>query len=137
MNANYNRVREILDSISFTVCNYPTQLYLGFDKKYQDYDGQRRMYIQVRYEAPCTIDHVMKKWRGRKWYLSDHMLDNEVVFTAYLAAEIAERHERMERFKIDETILVNPHVHYTKLLEISKEENEVKRESDFVTNKTI
>jgi hypothetical protein len=52
----------------------------------------------------------------RKWYVSPHATDSEVMNTAYLAAEIAERHEFMERFLVDGKPLRNPHADVFALL---------------------
>lgn len=45
----------------------------------------------------------------RKWYVSRWATDSEVVNTAFVAAELAERHEMMERFKLDGKTLRDPH----------------------------
>lgn len=91
----------------------------------QDKRGGDRIYLQVEYSSPCTKDSEHKIWKGRKWYLSEYMLDNEIIFTAYTAYKMCIEHEIMETFKIDGIILVNPHVDYTELLAISH--NEVAR----------
>jgi hypothetical protein len=90
-----------------------------------DKRGGDRIYLQVEYQSPCTKDGEYKVWKGRKWYLSEYMLDNEIIFTAYTAYKMCVEHEIMESFKIDGVILVNPHVDYTQLLAISH--NEVAR----------
>lgn len=92
----------------------------------QDKRGGDRIYLQVEYSSPCTKDADYKVWKGRKWYLSEYMLDNEIIFTAYSAYKMCVEHEIMETFKVDNIILVNPHVDYTQLLAISH--NEVARE---------
>lgn len=91
----------------------------------QDKRGGDRIYLQVEYSSPCTKTKENNVWRGRKWYLSEYMLDNEIIFTAYTAYKMCIEHEIMETFKIDGIILVNPHVDYTELLAISH--NEVAR----------
>lgn len=87
--------------------------------------GGDRIYLQVEYSSPCTKDNESKTWKGRKWYLSEYMLDNEIIFTAYTAYKMCIEHEIMETFKIDGIILINPHVDYRDLLTISN--NEVAR----------
>lgn len=91
----------------------------------QDKRGGDRIYLQVEYSSPCTKDNEDKVWKGRKWYLSEYMLDNEIIFTAYTAYKMCIEHEIMETFKVDGIILVNPHVDYKELLAISH--NEVAR----------
>lgn len=85
-----------------------------------------RVFLQVVYDAPCTKTGNMQEWHGRKWYLSEHMTEDEVIKTAYAAFKAAVEHEVMEGFKICGTVLFNPHVDYKALLAVSHQE--VKRE---------
>lgn len=78
-----------------------------------------RVFLQVTYDAPCTKTGEVKEWHGRKWYLSEHMTDDEIVKTAWCALEAAVKHETMEGFKVDGIILFNPHVNYSVLLTVS------------------
>lgn len=78
-----------------------------------------RILIQIVYDAPCTKTGIISEWHGRKWYLSDHMTEDEVVKTCYAAYEAAVKHEIMESFKADGKVLFNPHTDFNKLLEIS------------------
>ena len=84
-----------------------------------------RIFIQVMYDAPCTKTKEIKEWSGRKYYLSDHMTEDEIVKTAWVAFEQTVKHEVMEGFTVDNIILFNPHVNYTELLKISN--NEISR----------
>jgi hypothetical protein len=85
-----------------------------------------RMFLQIQYTSPCTKTGKVEEWSGRKWYLSEHMTNDEVIKTAYAAFETAIRHEIMEGFKVDGKILFNPHVDFEELLKVSGKE--VKRE---------
>lgn len=88
----------------------------------EDQKGGDRVFIQIYYTSPCSKEGVIKTWKGRKFYLSEHMLEQEVIFTVYLAFKLAVEHEVMESFKIDGITLVNPHVDYRELLRISNKE---------------
>lgn len=81
-----------------------------------------RVYIQVTYDAKCNKTGKLQTWHGRKWYLSEHMTDDEVVKTAYAAFEATVKHEILEGFKINGIPLFNPHVNYQALLSISNQE---------------
>ena len=81
-----------------------------------------RLFLQVVYPALCTKTEVLKLFRGRKWYLSQYMTEDEVIKTAYAAFEAAVKHEVMEGFKVDGIILFNPHVNYKELLQVSHKE---------------
>lgn len=84
-----------------------------------------RVFIQIVYDAHNNKTGELKKWYGRKWYLSEFMLDDEIIKTFYAAYKAAIEHEIMESFKIDGITLFNPHISYEELLKIS--DKEVKR----------
>ena len=115
-----NKARKITDRLSMSLFGQCLRLRVE-----QDVKGGGRVFVQVVYDAPCTRTGEVKEWRGRKWYLSEHMMEQEVIFTCYLAFKLAVEHEVMEGFKVDGVILVNPHVNYLDLLAISQ--NEVQR----------
>jgi len=81
-----------------------------------------RVFIQVIYDAPCIKTNEWKPWHGRKFYLSEHMTQDEVVKTVYLAFRLAVEHEVMEGFRINGTALFNPHVDFLELLAVSGKE---------------
>lgn len=81
-----------------------------------------RTFIQIVYSSACTKTGKEDIWKGRKWYLSEHMTDDEIVKTIYCAFEAAVKHEIMEGFKVDGKILFNPHVNFEELLKISHKE---------------
>lgn len=85
-----------------------------------------RVYIQLKYESECTRTGEIDEWKGRKWYLSQYMTDDEIVKTCYAAFKAAVEHEIMEGFKFDGTIVFNPHVSYAALMSVS--DREVKRQ---------
>ena len=78
-----------------------------------------RIFIQIIFNAPCAETGKIEEQHGRKFYLSRHMLDDEIIKTAYLAFETCVKHEVMEGFKVKGITLFNPHVHYTQLLTLS------------------
>jgi len=89
----------------------------------QPVDG--RVFIQVNYSAPCIKTGELRQWSGRKWYLSRHMTQDEVIKTAFAAFKAAVEHEILEGFSVGGKLLFNPHVDFTELLSISQ--REVKR----------
>lgn len=94
------------------------QLRVAYDKVHE----HGRIFLQVIYLAPCTKTAEVLQWRGRKWYLSEYMTEDEIIKTAYAAFEAAVKHEIMEGFKVDGIVLFNPHVDYRELLQISNRE---------------
>ena len=101
----------VLKRIKMSVFGTDFRLHAARDKKY----GQR-VYLQVTFDAPCTKTGKVQNWPGRKWYLSDHMTDDEIVKTAYLAFQQAVTHELLEGFKVDGKPLFNPHTSFEALL---------------------
>lgn len=87
-----------------------------------------RVFLQIQYNAPCNKTGVLQQWGGRKWYLSSHMTEDEVIKTAWVAYKSCIEHEIMETFKVDGKILFNPHTPFTELLKVS--EIEIKREEN-------
>lgn len=81
-----------------------------------------RIFIQITYNARCSNTGILLEWHGRKWYLSDHMTEDEIVKTCYVAFEAAVKHEVMEGFKINGITVFNPHVNYLELMKISDKE---------------
>lgn len=114
-------IQQITDRITMTV--FGVRFFLRVDSDYKYING--RNFLQVVYHAPCTKTGETKEWRGRKWYLSEHMTEDEIIKTAYTAFEYAVKHEVMEGFKVDGIILFNPHVNFEALLSVSH--HEVKR----------
>lgn len=98
MQRDIDSIKSIIDNISMGIFSSKFTIRVDTDQV----DGSR-IFIQVLYEAPCSKTGSIETWRGRKWYLSDHMLDQEVVGTVYLAYKTAVDHEVMESFKIMES----------------------------------
>lgn len=65
--------------------------------------------LQIQFLDKCVITGEYEIQYCRKWFLSKHMTDNEIIRTAFLAVEIAERHELMEKFQLDGKLINNPH----------------------------
>ncbi len=86
-----------------------------------------RIFLQITYKADCNKGGVLKDWHGRKWYLSTHMTEDEIIKTLFIAFKSVVEHEILEGFKVDEKILFNPHTSYLELLAIS--DREVSREN--------
>lgn len=117
------QVKKLCESIKMTCLgNESFELRVERDNE-QPVDG--RIFIQVRYNAPCAKAGSWQNWSGRKWYLSKHMTQDEIVKTAFAAFKTAVEHEVMEGFMVGGKILFNPHVDFTELLSISH--REVKR----------
>lgn len=71
------------------------------------------------------------RWQGRKWSLSKHMTDGEVVQTAFLAARVADEHELREQFTYKGETIFNPHYDIDRLVDLRRSANSI-RERDEV-----
>lgn len=115
-------ITEIIHLTTSIKCNlFATTFKVRVERDNKD-EVNGRIFIQLVYDAFCTKSGVLQEWHGRKWYLSDHMTEDEIVKTCYVAFESAVKHEIMEGFKVNGTILFNPHVDYKELLLISDKE---------------
>jgi hypothetical protein len=125
-NCMVSTVRKILSHITAEVLG--VKLYL----KAATFEDNDDVYLQVFYTSPCTKTGEIQEWTGRKWRLSKYMTEDEVVKTAWCAVEAAVKHEMMEGFKYDNTIVFNPHVNFRELLRVSH--REIKREQGKMLN---
>lgn len=71
-------------------------------------------YVQVRFTASG------EPWSGRKWYLSAHATDAEVVQTALKAVLTAVEHEAREAFTYQGVALFQPHCSLEELVQAAR-----------------
>jgi hypothetical protein len=89
-------------------------------------------YLQVcNLSGTCSVTGKSLPWYGRKWLLSYHMTDGEVVQTALMAALAAAEHEVRETFKYLGKAIYGPHLDVNKLVSLCKLPGAIKgREPD-------
>lgn len=119
-------IRRLLERIKLSIFDKEFSIRCEVDNKYD----AGRIFLQVVYKAKCNKTGEEQEWHGRKFYLSDHMTDDEVVKTAYTAFEASVKHETMEGFTVDGVVLFNPHVNFEELLKVSNKE--IKRDESKV-----
>lgn len=68
-----------------------------------------RYYLQIAFNAPNRDDGRNAAWTGRKWWLSRHMTQSEIVQTALMAVLAAEEHEARENFTYRGEPIFCPH----------------------------
>ena len=68
--------------------------------------------------ARCNVTGETTAWRGRKWLLSEHMTDGEIVQTSFLATMTAVEHEARELFTYKGRSILDPHYDIEKLVEL-------------------
>lgn len=67
-------------------------------------------------EGVCNVTGETLKWNSRKWLLSPHMTDGEIIQTAFLATMTAMEHETREQFKYRGATIFDPHYDLEKLV---------------------
>lgn len=78
-------------------------------------------YLQVTFMDKDRITGAEELQRCRKWVLSYHMVDSEIIRTAYKAIETAMIHEVQEEFRYKGVRLFNPHLDLNDLVAVIKE----------------
>lgn len=126
------RVRDLLKRVSLSCLEKKFDVLIKYDMTYHKFLSsfpvgapRARVFIQLQYSSKCNKGGEQEEWRGRKWYLSEHMTDDEIVKTCYTAFKTCVEHEVMEGFQVDGKILFNPHLNFEELLKIS--DKEIKR----------
>lgn len=79
---------------------------------YQFQVGTSSRKIWLRVHCPkgtCNVTGKPMPWNGRKWLLSPHMTETEIVLTAFKAVLTAYEHEARELFKVDGFAVLDSH----------------------------
>ena len=117
----YHEIRSLCTRITLELFGKTFNIRVAQDLK----SSNGRTFIQIIYLEKCNKGGEEQEWRGRKWYLSEYMIADEIVKTVYAAFKATIEHEILEGMKVDGIILFNPHINFEELLKISH--NEVKR----------
>lgn len=67
------------------------------------------LYLQIECDDRDNVTGSTMRWKSRKWLLSPHMTDGEIVQTAFKATMTAVEHEARERFKYRGVSVFDPH----------------------------
>ena len=66
--------------------------------------------LQLKFTAPCMVTKHPQLQSGRKWYISPHMTQSEIIHTAFKAVLTAEEHEIREAFLYRNQAIFAPHL---------------------------
>jgi hypothetical protein len=83
------------------------------------------LYLQIKCEGKCNVTGTDSVWFSRKWSLSYHMTDGEIVQTAFKAVLTALEHEARELFTYRDVSIFDPHYDIEKLVELRKQSDSV------------
>lgn len=89
------------------------------------HDGNYYLQVECN-EGTCNVTGQPLVWRGRKWRLSPHMTDGEVVQTAFMATMAAMEHEIREKFTYRTVSVFDPHYDIEKLVALRKQPDALK-----------
>jgi hypothetical protein len=90
-------------------------------------------YLQIKFTGPCNVTGEECEWKSRKWLLSTHMTDGEIVQTAFKAVLTALEHEARERFTYRGWSIFDPHYDVEALVKLRSQGKSIK-ERDAGTN---
>jgi hypothetical protein len=76
-------------------------------------------FLQAEFHAPCADTGKLTLQKSRKWYLSEHMTESEVVQTAFKCVLTAIEHEAREQFKYKGQAIFGPHFNVNDLVELA------------------
>lgn len=78
-------------------------------------------YLQVRFPTTdVQRPNVVTEQHGRKWWLSSHMTESEILQTALMAVLAAEEHEARERFLVEGVAVAGPHFDWFALIHLER-----------------
>lgn len=83
-------------------------------------EDESALWLQWTFSAPNNYTGQTEIQHGRKWRVSRHATDGEVVQTAFLAVLVAVEHEAREEFTYQGEMLFNTHIDLDAMIEAAK-----------------
>lgn len=84
------------------------------------FDRNGTLFLQVACDSDrCNVTNAETSWSGRKWFVSPHSCESEVVQTCFKAVLTAAEHETREKFLYRGAMIFGPHMDVNALLEIA------------------
>jgi len=80
-----------------------------------------RMFIQINQNTTCNRTGKPYLEGGRKWDISAHMTESEIVFTVWKAVLTFLEHEARENFTYKGKKIFDPHISVNALLEVCEQ----------------
>lgn len=119
----YNRINSVLKHVSLE--GMLSDMEIVVSKPIELDENIHNLYLQIKCNGVCNVTGELQKWSGRKWQLSEHMTDQEIVQTAFKAVLTALEHEARELFKYKDVSVLDPHYDLEKLVELRKQSDSV------------
>lgn len=84
-------------------------------------DNPRKPWLRVHCdEGTCNVTGEPMSWNGRKWLLSVHMTETEIVWTAFKAVLTALEHEARELFTVDGVAVADSHLSINEMVSFAR-----------------
>lgn len=101
------RLRDVVATLSYKAWSFVVEK-----------DGIGLWNLKLVFTSPHSVTLEPTLWSSRKWRLSMHMTDDEIVLTALKAVLTAEEHEARERFCYRGRPIFGPHISIERLWEL-------------------
>lgn len=108
-----HRVLNLMSDVRFSGSMYRMKILVGWAA---DTD---RVYLQAEQAVRNVITGQSEFLKGRKWHLSPHMTDGEIVQTALMATLAFVEHEVREAFTYKDKRIFGPHLQLDALVEVA------------------
>lgn len=95
---------------------------------------ERKPYLQIEFMGEDVETGIVELQKCRKWNLSYHMTDTEIVNTAFKAIQAAEDHETREFFTYKNVRTHNPHFSVNDIVDMVNNNKLTEDVRDNVTN---
>ena len=89
---------------------YKNWSFIVLDDRENSVYPDARMFLQVQFPSIDFVTGMEEVQKGRKWMLSPHMTQSEIVTTALKAVLTAEEHEARENFRYRGAMIFGPHI---------------------------
>ncbi len=76
------------------------------------------IYLQAEFHSPCTNTGQLTLQKTRKWQLSEHMTESELIQTAFKCVLTALEHEAREQFTYKGRAVYGPHFDVNALIDL-------------------
>lgn len=117
-NVDVSRFWQVLGRVSFNDWRFQLSIEKGL---FADI-----VFLHVEADEVCNVTGKSHTWKSRKWRLSTHMTDGEIVQTAFKAVMTAMEHEVREQFKFHGVSIFDPHYDIYKLVELRRRPDALK-----------
>ena len=105
-NAEIGRILAVLGAIKFN------------DWRFVLSQEGSNFFLHIEADETCNVTGKAHTWKSRKWRMSQHMTDGEIVQTAFKAVMTAMEHEVREQFSFMNQTIFDPHYDIYKLVEL-------------------